>query len=83
MPSTFRSRLWKTSQRLVEAGLTNARLHLTGHEHLDEFVKEPIRAAIFNLGYLPLVDKSIITQPETTLIAIENIDRLKWRPPPS
>ena len=70
--------LEKTSQRLAEDGLTNARLHLTGHEHLDEFVKEPIRAAIFNLGYLPSADKSIITQPETTLIAIEKIlDRLE------
>ncbi|MDO5079430.1 MAG: class I SAM-dependent methyltransferase [Streptococcus minor] len=65
--------LEKTSQRLSEAGLTNARLHLTGHEHLDEFVTEPIRAAIFNLGYLPSADKSIITQPQTTLIAIEKV----------
>ena len=60
--------LEKTSQRLAEAGFTNARLHLVGHEELDQFVEEPIRAAIFNLGYLPSADKSIITQPETTLI---------------
>ncbi|CQR25340.1 SAM-dependent methyltransferase [Streptococcus varani] len=65
--------LEKTSQRLAEAGLDNAQLHLIGHEHLDEFVKEPIRAAIFNLGYLPSADKSIITQPATTLVAIEKI----------
>lgn len=65
--------LEKTSQRLAEAGLDNAQLHLVGHEHLDEFVKEPIRAAIFNLGYLPSADKSIITKPATTLVAIEKV----------
>ena len=33
----------------------------------------PIRAAIFNLGYLPSADKSVITQPATTLTAIKKI----------
>lgn len=70
--------LKKTSQRLSEAGVDNTYLHLTGHENLDHFITDPIRAAIFNLGYLPSADKSIITQPETTLIAIEKIlDRLE------
>ena len=58
--------LEKTSQRLQEAGLTNAELILQGHETVDQFVTEA-KAAIFNLGYLPSADKSIITQPHTTL----------------
>ena len=64
--------LEKTSQRLQEAGLTNAELILQGHETVDQFVTE-VKAAIFNLGYLPSADKSIITQPQTT---IESLDKL-------
>ena len=41
--------LEKTSQRLQEAGLTNAELILQGHETVDQFVTE-VKAAIFNLG---------------------------------
>ncbi len=71
--------LEKTSQRLSDLGIDNAELILDGHENLDRYVPElePIRAAIFNLGYLPSADKSIITKPHTTLEAIEKIlDRL-------
>ena len=64
--------LEKTSQRLQEAGLTNAELILQGHETVDQFVRE-VKAAIFNLGYLPSADKSIITQPQTTLEALEKL----------
>ena len=48
--------LEKTSQRLQEAYLTNAELILQGHETVDQFVRE-VKAAIFNLGYLPSADK--------------------------
>ena len=64
--------LEKTSQRLEEAGLTNVELLLQGHETVDQFVKEA-KAAIFNLGYLPSADKSIITQPQTTLDALDKL----------
>ena len=67
--------LEKTSQRLQEAGLTNAELILQGHETVDQFVTE-VKAAIFNLGYLPSADKSIITQPQTTLEALEKLCRM-------
>lgn len=36
-------------------------------------LRSPFGQLFFNLGYLPSADKSIITQPETTLIAIEKI----------
>ncbi|MBP2623392.1 tRNA (mnm(5)s(2)U34)-methyltransferase [Streptococcus oricebi] len=65
--------LIKTEKRLEEAGLTNAQLILAGHEKVDQYVTEPIRAAIFNLGYLPAADKSIITQPTTTLEALTKL----------
>ena len=64
--------LEKTSQRLEEAGLSNVDLILQGHETVDQFVTE-VKAAIFNLGYLPSADKSIITQPQTTLEALEKL----------
>ena len=64
--------LEKTSQRLQEDGLTNVELLLQGHETVDQFVTE-VKAAIFNLGYLPSADKSIITQPQTTLEALDKL----------
>ena len=64
--------LEKTNQRLQAAGLTNVQLILQGHETVDQFVSE-LKAAIFNLGYLPSADKSIITRPQTTIEAIEKL----------
>ena len=66
--------LEKTSQRLQEAGLTNVELLLQGHETVDQFVTE-VKAAIFNLGYLPSADKNIITKPQTTIEALEKLCR--------
>lgn len=68
--------LTTTAEKLEKADLTNAQLVLAGHETVDQHVQE-CKAAIFNLGYLPSADKSIITLPATTLEAIEKIlDRL-------
>lgn len=65
--------LLNTQQRLEEAHLLKrATLLLTGHETLDRYLPEKeLKGAIFNLGYLPQSDKAIITQPETTLAAIQ------------
>ena len=65
--------LTKTQKRLTEAGLTNAHLHLMSHADLDRVVSQPVRAAIFNLGYLPSADKTIITHAQSTLTAINKI----------
>ena len=65
--------LAKTSERLELAGLDNAQLILAGHDRVDDYVSESVRAAIFNLGYLPSADKSLITRPDTTLLAMEKI----------
>ena len=64
--------LEKTRQRLLEAGLTNVELILQGHETVDQYVSD-VKAAIFNLGYLPSADKSIITQPQTTIEALDKL----------
>ncbi|AUS70647.1 tRNA (mnm(5)s(2)U34)-methyltransferase [Lactococcus lactis] len=75
-----------TEKRLDDAGIKNqifeknlsnlltepsVNLVLSGHETLSEYVKEPIKAAIFNLGYLPKTDKSVVTKADTTLTALE------------
>lgn len=67
--------LEKTRARLAAADLTNVSLHLIGHEHLQNYVTS-IRAAIFNLGYLPAADKRLVTLPETTLAAVESACRV-------
>ena len=64
--------LEKTQERLDQAGMTNAQLILQGHETLDQFVTEA-KAGIFNLGYLPSADKSVITRPHTTIEALEKL----------
>ncbi|MBF0788117.1 MULTISPECIES: class I SAM-dependent methyltransferase [unclassified Streptococcus] len=64
--------LEQTRERLEKAGLSNVELLLTGHERLDAYVEE-VKAGIFNLGYLPNADKSVVTQPQTTLLALEKL----------
>ncbi|MFB2319858.1 class I SAM-dependent methyltransferase [Staphylococcus aureus] len=48
-----------------------------GHEniehHINDAHKGHIDAAIFNLGYLPKGDKSIVTKPDTTIQAINSL----------
>lgn len=43
----------------------------SGHENIEQFINEPIKAVVFNLGYLPGADKKLHTQWLTTLKAIE------------
>ena len=67
--------LEKTQERLHQAGSKNASLILQGHETVNQYVSE-VKAAIFNLGYLPSADKSVITQPQTTIEALEKLCQL-------
>ena len=41
------------------------------HAKIKEYVTSPISAAVFNLGYLPKGDHSIITKAQSTLAALE------------
>ena len=61
-----------TAKNLKNAGCPdNYTLLLASHHRVKEFVHEKVKAAMFNLGYLPGSDKSITTMHETTLPAIE------------
>ena len=62
----------RTRAALQEKGLLDrCELHAVGHEHVSEYVAEPVRAAVFNLGWLPGGDKAVTTRWETTRVAVE------------
>ncbi len=60
-----------STQALLQEKNLEAKLILDGHETIDKYVSDSVKAAIFNLGYLPRTDKSIITRPSTTLRALD------------
>ncbi|MHB8120740.1 MAG: tRNA (mnm(5)s(2)U34)-methyltransferase [Desulfuromonadaceae bacterium] len=62
----------ETDRRIAEAGLSDrVTLLQRGHEELAEHVTRPVQAVLFNLGYRPGGDRSVITQPDTTGRALE------------
>lgn len=68
--------LLNTTKRLEEHQcLKQAHLLLQGHETLGNVLapEEAVKAAIFNLGYLPKSDKSIVTHEETTIKALNEL----------
>lgn len=61
-----------TKKHLSEVGCPeNYTLICDSHHKVLDYVKGPIRAGMFNLGYLPGGDKRITTMRETTMPAIE------------
>lgn len=61
----------RTEAGLREAGLLDrCTLICAGHEHIDEYVREPVRCVVFNLGWLPGGDKRFTTRLETTERAV-------------
>lgn len=69
--------LVKTKERLTTGGVEErVELLHAGHERLEEFVAGPVKAVIFNLGYLPTGDREIKTTVETTLLALEQAKKL-------
>ncbi len=56
-----------TRQRLESAQITNVTLALRDHATLDTRDFSPIRLAVFNAGYFPSGDKTIITEPASTV----------------
>lgn len=73
--------LLNTRQRLQQQGL-EGRATLCHASHAELLVRIPeklhgrIMAVMFNLGYLPGADKSVITQTQTTLDAVDAALRL-------
>lgn len=67
-----------SSERLLsESGCPkNYTLILDSHANVEKYVKEPICAGMFNLGYLPGSDKTVTTLRESTMQAVEAALRL-------
>ena len=65
--------LESTRELLVQSGAPeNYTLICASHHRVREFVKEPIKAGMFNLGYLPgSGKKAVTTMRETTMPAVE------------
>ncbi len=61
-----------TAKNLKAAGCPdNYTLICDSHHNVKNYVKEPIKAGMFNLGWLPGGDKTITTMRETTMPAVE------------
>ncbi len=70
------SALKSTATRLTAAGMTNVRLIHDDHAHMRKWIEPQHRGCVstvmFNLGYLPRGDKSIVTKSSSTLAAIDD-----------
>lgn len=64
--------LESTEKRLKEnQAPENYTLICDSHHNADKYIDRPIKAGMFNLGYLPGSDKTVTTKRETTLAAIK------------
>lgn len=61
----------KAKENLKE--FNNIEYILDSHDNVLNYVKENVKAVIFNLGYFPGGDKTITTKADTTLLAIEKV----------
>jgi predicted methyltransferase len=62
----------ETTTRLTNADCSECvELIHAGHETMAEHCTGPVKAVIFNLGYLPGGDRNVITRPDTTLAGLE------------
>jgi predicted methyltransferase len=65
-------------EKLNQHGLADrVTIFHNGHEQLSKLIPAEhhgkVKAAMFNLGYLPGSDKSVVTKPETTISAIQQL----------
>jgi hypothetical protein len=61
-----------TAARLAEADIIDAVVLIhAGHETMAAHCYGPLKAVVFNLGYLPGGDRTIVTRPESTLAGLE------------
>ena len=69
--------LVSSEKLLSESGCPkNYTLILDSHANVENYVKEPICAGMFNLGYLPGSDKTVTTLRESTMAAVQAALRL-------
>ncbi|RBP45587.1 tRNA (mnm(5)s(2)U34)-methyltransferase [Garciella nitratireducens] len=63
-----------TKKLLSKKGIMHrVNLYHTNHIYIKKYVHNKIKAAMFNLGYLPGSDHSIMTRGESTIIALKQV----------
>ncbi|RLL46458.1 methyltransferase domain-containing protein [Oceanobacillus piezotolerans] len=64
-----------TQEAITKEGKTNISLIHDSHANIKTYLSNEaeLGGAIFNLGYLPRSDKSVITKPNSTIKAMDNI----------
>lgn len=65
-----------TKDRIKRNKLYNVKLIKDSHANLDKYVEEGIKAAMFNLGFLPGSDKRVVTKSDSTIEAIKKTQHL-------
>ncbi|MCD4779460.1 MAG: methyltransferase domain-containing protein [Candidatus Omnitrophica bacterium] len=61
----------RTARLLSQHGIQHVDCVQNSHVNMDHTVKDPVKAIVFNLGYLPGSDKSCCTLCSTTLTALK------------
>lgn len=61
-----------TLEKLEKHSIKNVELILDSHENILKYLKENASCVVFNLGYLPKGDHTIITKPKSTIKAIND-----------
>jgi len=63
--------IFNTTKKLKDLNLSGrVTLIKDGHQNMDKYVDSPVKAVMFNLGYLPSGDHDLGTRPETTIDAL-------------
>lgn len=63
----------RTLLRLTEAGfMQRATVLNISHDRVIDYISTPLNAVVFNLGWLPGSDKSVMTESETTVKALDS-----------
>lgn len=62
-----------TQNKLKQLEAHHVTLIHDSHAELSQYINQKVKAAIFNLGYLPSGDKSIVTEAQSTLKALESL----------
>lgn len=65
-----------TQSQMLTQDFHNITFICDSHDQVKKYCYQPVDCVIYNLGYLPAGDKTIITQPNTTIASLTAIQDL-------
>ncbi|GHA03852.1 rRNA methyltransferase [Arenicella chitinivorans] len=65
-----------TRTKLTAANIQHVNLIHAGHETMQQHIDQPIDCIMFNLGYLPRSDKTITTEADSSLLALNQSTKM-------